>query len=225
VNLIQRFDRNLIGRDFVVGDIHGFLDELNQKMISINFNADTDRLFSVGDLVDRGPRSKDVLILLSKPWFYAIRGNHEQMAIGRARFPELYDDYTYTANGGGWFLVLPKGDQLKYADAFDKLPYVFEIDTPNGIVGIVHAQCKQDDWNVFKENIDFEDTVWGLQRYINTLHNIPNHINNIAYVICGHKTIHHPITSGNMLFIDTKHKSERFCFVEINNREGIKIHH
>jgi len=38
-----------------------------------------DQLFSVGDLVDRGPESHRVLEWLARPWFFAICGNHDFM--------------------------------------------------------------------------------------------------------------------------------------------------
>lgn len=58
---VQRFEANTAGRDFVVGDVHGMVEMLCKEMDSIRFNPAKDRLFSVGDLVDRGPQSKDAL--------------------------------------------------------------------------------------------------------------------------------------------------------------------
>jgi len=52
---IPRFALNTHRRDFAVGDIHGAFDALQRAMEAIGFDARKDRLFSVGDLVDRGP--------------------------------------------------------------------------------------------------------------------------------------------------------------------------
>ncbi len=68
---------NLQGRDFIVGDLHGHPDVLYQLMDQVGFDVDTDRLFSVGDLVDRGPNSAAALDLLDAPWFYPVLGNHD----------------------------------------------------------------------------------------------------------------------------------------------------
>ncbi|MBZ0074391.1 metallophosphoesterase [Bordetella hinzii] len=38
----------------------------------------------MGDLVDRGPESADVLKWLERPWFHAICGNHDLMTWRRA---------------------------------------------------------------------------------------------------------------------------------------------
>jgi len=53
----HQYDRNNEGRDFVIGDLHGCYDELKDKLLDVNFNEEVDRVFSVGDLVDRGPES------------------------------------------------------------------------------------------------------------------------------------------------------------------------
>jgi hypothetical protein len=50
---------NTAGRDFVCGDIHGCFDELDAALAKLQFDPAVDRLISVGDLVDRGPRSAD----------------------------------------------------------------------------------------------------------------------------------------------------------------------
>jgi serine/threonine protein phosphatase 1 len=41
------------GRDFVLGDLHGTTDLLRLLMEHVAFDPKKDRLFSVGDLIDR----------------------------------------------------------------------------------------------------------------------------------------------------------------------------
>ena len=79
MNYLKKFCANHEGRDFVCGDIHGQLRQLYQAMADVSFDPKVDRLFSVGDLVDRGAQSKDVFELLHESWFHAVRGNHETM--------------------------------------------------------------------------------------------------------------------------------------------------
>ena len=43
---------NRKGRDFIVGDLHGCVDALRYLLREIAFDPASDRLFSVGDLVD-----------------------------------------------------------------------------------------------------------------------------------------------------------------------------
>ena len=40
-----------------------------------------DYFISVGDNIDRGPESLNVLRLLNQPWFTSVKGNHEAMAL------------------------------------------------------------------------------------------------------------------------------------------------
>lgn len=72
-----RLPANPRGRDFIVGDLHGCLPQLDHCLAAVAFEPMHDRLFSVGDLVDRGPDSLGVLRLIEKPWFHYVLGNHD----------------------------------------------------------------------------------------------------------------------------------------------------
>lgn len=49
------------GRDFVVGDIHGHAALLDCLLDRVRFDPASDRLFALGDLIDRGPQSQLLL--------------------------------------------------------------------------------------------------------------------------------------------------------------------
>ena len=77
-------------RVYAVGDIHGRLDLLERLLCQIEAHAAEvprrNTLIFLGDYVDRGPRSKDVidrLMALRLPdWeIVFLRGNHEQMVL------------------------------------------------------------------------------------------------------------------------------------------------
>lgn len=68
---------NIVGKDFIVGDLHGNYDLLIDGLTKVNFDFSNDRLFCVGDLVDKGTQSVECLELLNKDWFYSVAGNHE----------------------------------------------------------------------------------------------------------------------------------------------------
>lgn len=142
---IKRLPLNTQGRDYVVGDIHGCFHLVHRELLRIGFNPKCDRLISVGDLVDRGPESCQVSDFLELPWVHAIRGNHEQIYI------DLYSDNAITRKGSvdyltqhqqdrGWWFALSEQDRLACVDAFNQLPLVIELETPDGPVGIVHAE-------------------------------------------------------------------------------------
>src|SRR3546814_9783902 len=127
---------NKAGRDFIVGDLHGCLDLLQVELDRLDFDRAKDRLFSVGDLIDRGPDSMGCLRLLREPWFFSVRGNHEDMLLDYAY--EVVMPYgirtlanIFFRNGGGWVEALDadarqelRGDILPRVVAF---PYVITV--------------------------------------------------------------------------------------------------
>ncbi len=100
----------------------------------MGFDPAIDRLFSVGDLVDRGPHSEAALEWLARPWFHAVQGNHEALAITRVRGGRL-DLEMYRAAGGSWFLDLPRKAQLRFVERFEQLPIAIEVESAAGLVG------------------------------------------------------------------------------------------
>ncbi len=78
---VQHYAANTEGRDFIIGDLHGCLTLLTSALDNMTFNPDKDRLFSVGDLVDRGPDNEACLDLLNEPWFFSVMGNHDAMLL------------------------------------------------------------------------------------------------------------------------------------------------
>ncbi|HHL6637043.1 TPA: metallophosphoesterase [Escherichia coli] len=61
---------------WAVGDIHGDYQLLQSRLHQLSFFPETDLLISVGDNIDRGPESLNVLRLLNQPWFTSVKGNH-----------------------------------------------------------------------------------------------------------------------------------------------------
>ena len=68
-----------MGRTIVVGDIHGCFDELIDLIALIKLKRN-DRLIAVGDLITKGPKSREVLDLFSSdPRFSSVVGNHDRI--------------------------------------------------------------------------------------------------------------------------------------------------
>jgi len=66
-----------MARTLVIGDIHGCYAELMSLLEKAQFDAD-DRVVAVGDLIVKGPGSKEVLDLFSRdPRFSSVIGNHD----------------------------------------------------------------------------------------------------------------------------------------------------
>ena len=208
----RRFERNESGRDYVVGDIHGCFGLLRGALNRANFNESRDRLFSVGDLVDRGPESERAVEWLAKPWFHAVRGNHEQMAVD-ADLGQI-DANLHVINGGLWFYSLLECERRETALAFAQLPLAIEVDTPNGTFGLVHAEVAGDNWNWLRERLIAADNgkpenwdhierfvLWGRDviRGRSDFHGVDG----IDRVYVGHTPVRDRQIIGNVHYIDT----------------------
>ncbi len=205
--MIQHFARNTTGRDLVVGDIHGYFTKLQQALDAAGFDpARGDRLFSVGDLVDRGPESAGVLDWLAQPWFHSVQGNHETMLIDFDR-GEMSAGH-YAQNGGAWFIGMDLCTRPQYVRAVEQLPLAIEVETAAGLVGIVHADCPLASWADFAEALrtgavtEHQVTYaqWSRRR-IDGRHK--EGIKGAAAVIVGHTPIEQCGCLGNVIYIDT----------------------
>lgn len=135
---VQHFESNTAGRDLVVGDIHGCLGRLRRVLQVCEFDPDRDRLFSVGDLVDRGPESVGVLALLSEPWFHATMGNHEWLLALYAGGELEAEDYA--SHGGRWAESLPKSQLDRLALQVLKLPFAIIVGAGTARFNVLHAE-------------------------------------------------------------------------------------
>ena len=109
----QYLPANLLGRDFIVADLHGSYAMLMDYLKAVNFDPARDRLILVGDLADRGPASFECLMLLLQPWVYAVVGNHESMLLTwlSARESNYYHPMSFIKNGGEWIFELSKAQR------------------------------------------------------------------------------------------------------------------
>lgn len=203
---VDRYERNPVGRDLIVGDIHGCFTKLQAALTAINFDPQFDRLFSVGDLVDRGAESDQVLGWLDKPWFHAVMGNHEQMCVGYAAGD--VDRGLYGANGGHWFIGMTEAERLPITDALAALPVAIELETATGLIGIVHAACDFGSWQAFRDALTGEradyvaaNAMWGRSRASYPGDFGP--VDGVRAVVVGHTPMPNWTTLDNVIFIDT----------------------
>mmetsp|Transcript_12607 Transcript_12607/g.20364 ORF Transcript_12607/g.20364 Transcript_12607/m.20364 type:complete len:284 (-) Transcript_12607:1453-2304(-) len=79
------------GRVVIVGDVHGCVEELRQLLDQVGFETGVDTAVFVGDLVCKGPNSKQVVELAREINALGVRGNHDHYVIEnmiKESFPE-----------------------------------------------------------------------------------------------------------------------------------------
>lgn len=176
------FAPNLVGRDFVVGDVHGQMAMLERLLRAVGFDARFDRLFCLGDLIDRGPDSERLLRTFhDRDGLYCIRGNHEELLLASRHNP-VYRR-VWERNGGDWADALPDDRLRELAAIVEQMPLVIELDLGDGRrIGLVHAEVPPGmDWDTVRkvqpgppEQVDDQDSnlesslLWGRRR-INAL--------------------------------------------------------
>ncbi|ARU05867.1 hypothetical protein CCO03_15345 [Comamonas serinivorans] len=192
------------GRDIAVGDIHGSFSQLRRALAMVHFSPEQgDRLFSVGDLVDRGPESDEVLNWLDKPWFHAVAGNHEFLALRRA-MGDPYEVVDHLRNGGRWLDVFRDDERERLVQLLQALPLAIEVDTPLGLVGLVHAECPVTDWETLRSTPlraqQLHTALWSVERMRK---NRGDEVANVRAVIHGHVVVSSLRILGNCYYIDT----------------------
>jgi serine/threonine protein phosphatase 1 len=212
----EHYGPNPLGRDYAVGDIHGHFSRLEATLDRARFDPSCDRLFSVGDLVDRGPESPRALEWLDLPWFHAVQGNHEVLTRQYVEGDPELNAKDYRSSGGAWFMDSPVAFQRRCAERLAQLPVALEIETAQGLVGLVHAHCPFSSWITLREYltgaipfaIELEDAFqWSRARL---KQRDESEVRDVRAVVVGHTPLRRPRRLGNVWHIDTAGWSEGY---------------
>ena len=210
-NKIITFNKNEFGTDYGLGDIHGGFDLVYESLKNVNFNENQDRLFCVGDLIDRGMFSTHIIDFLKLPFVHAIRGNHEDMLLDfYEKNPNETDKEFFNAgyhNGMSWFLENDIDKRAEILDILSELPLVIEINSERGLIGLVHADIPRNiHWEDFKTEIlngnekIIETALWGRARLLNEIiEDIPG----LGRLYVGHTVQNNVKKFGNVVALDT----------------------
>lgn len=149
--MIRTVPLNAQGRDFLVGDLHGCFTPLMHSLDRIKFDFTKDRLFSTGDLVDRGPESLDCLRLLKEPWFNACLGNHDEMliqSIAEGLYTRAVVRNAHSV-GAEWVYTLPLSEEEELTQTLFPLlldmPLVLRVQHPHLHFKVIHAEAVVND--------------------------------------------------------------------------------
>jgi serine/threonine protein phosphatase 1 len=188
-------------RIFAIGDIHGCYDRLKTLMGKIPIDCSRDTLVFIGDYIDRGPHSVEVvdyLIHLKKrvPEVIFLKGNHEDML---DKFLTGADRFTYLLNGGQQTLdsYLTKPVQSEFfpippdhMEFFKSLRLFYETEE----FIFVHAGLRP---RVPLKSQNTEDLLWIRNKFVSTKYDFGKR------VIFGHTPLKKPLVEPNKIGIDT----------------------
>ncbi|HZE71660.1 MAG TPA: metallophosphoesterase [Pyrinomonadaceae bacterium] len=117
-------------RTIVVGDIHGCYDELMELLEKVDV-GENDRVVSVGDLIAKGPKSKEVLeLFMTDARFSTVIGNHD-LALRRRWNGEDIELKPAQKEVHKYL----KAEKDAYATFFNRLPFMIDL----GSHLVVHA--------------------------------------------------------------------------------------
>lgn len=92
-----------MSRILAISDIHGCYEEFYQLLSDVRYDPNKDQLVLVGDYVDRGPRSKEVvefvMSLVREHGAIALKGNHDDMFIKHLLSDEAEHRERHLRNG------------------------------------------------------------------------------------------------------------------------------
>jgi len=190
-----------MGKIFAIGDIHGSYDRLQELMGKIPIDFARDTLVFIGDYIDRGPASVEVvdyLIDLKKrvPEIIFLKGNHEDML---EKYLDGSDRFTYLLNGGQNTLdsYLSRNLQSErypippdHMEFFKSLRLYYE--TEHYI--FVHAGLRP---RVPLASQQTEDLLWIRDKFIYSKYKFGK------TVVFGHTPLEKPLVEANKIGIDT----------------------
>jgi len=202
---VQKFKINSLGRDFVAGDIHGEFEVLEKALEQLNFDYEVDRLFCVGDLIDRGPQSARVAEFLYYKWFNSIAGNHEWM-LYNCHDDKKFSHSLWYPNGGGWWDGITQAARDNIVGSVQSMLYaLITVQTPAKQFGLVHAlSCPYYSWPEFCQKIGHDQVLqqWALWERDYQAYAYKT-VDGIDLIFCGHTPMNEVHRFSNFINIDT----------------------
>lgn len=152
-------------RKFVIGDVHGCFETLKALIDRIKPSKE-DLVVFTGDLIDRGPKSKQVVDYVRDNDWICVLGNHEQMCMDAlSSKTSIYNNTSYhdlwLKNGGDTTLKSFEKSIYDYFSWFLTLPLYYLDDDILVVHGDIHFPSME--WTLQKtleHNIENQELLW-----------------------------------------------------------------
>lgn len=192
---------------YIIGDVHGCYIQLLKLIDKIkeHSNSDTPDICFVGDLIDRGPQSREVVELV-KNNYHCVLGNHEDAMVEAMATEDPTNSVWYEYNGGDTTLKSYEDhpEQLQeHLDWFKTLPVYKEFpdvkihDTRSRHLVASHSSIARV-WDQRNEVDIKEHTIWNRDVQYGTLKSA-----NEIYNVFGHTPVKKPLLKPGYALIDT----------------------
>ena len=222
---VTAFTANADGRDFVVGDVHGCFRTLERARTELRFDPACDRLFGVGDLVNRGPHSVEAVAWLEQRCTAVALGNHDRAALG-------WFDAKRSGSGAtsdDWKAALDPSDYPRWRTALSQMPLALTVATPYGPVGVIHAEVPDPDWRRTVALLEtgseaaIDDALLGFEQYTPAIRRMKARpVDGLRALGSGHFVVEAVEAAANRWNLDTGAgfaDRNRLSLLEINARE------
>jgi len=216
-------------RHFVFGDVHGMYECVIRLLEQVNYDPANDMVYFVGDVIDRGPHSGQLVKAIIDNKWYCARGNHEQMLVNDNEWGSPWHMF----HGGKQTLhsIEIMSDEYDYQwlkEWCESLPIVLEVGNGTSMdVTIIHAEwpfhVSRDKLRLYlqeqsQEVIEEGPLMWGFEQ----IRNVRRHVNDpLLRMSCadregrqamhGHYSLKEPLFYNNSWWLD----GTRFGYVNM----------
>jgi len=237
-----RLQEDAYSRIIAIGDLHGHRAPLKELFHRIDLRS-SDFIVFIGDYVDRGPDSKDLVqelidLRFSHPNAAFLKGNHEDMLLGALGYSAIVSDLQTWMYNGGAATLLSYGvemgelgriqsiwDNGERSAALRKLLPPAHIDFFLGLELYVESEG----FFFCHAGLDPDQSIE--QGKNNTYHLLwmRDHLYAEApvwekTVVCGHTPIEYPLITPKLISIDTGlHYFGKLTAVEVRSREIFQV--
>lgn len=184
-------------RIFAVGDIHGCLDKLEGLMGILPVNLDQDAIIFLGDYINRGPASREVIDYLldlrnKTNHIVFLMGNHEKMFLD---YLDRVSPFLFILNGGQKTIdaYSKKGGVSLPPDHHDFFCSLRLIHETEDYI-FVHAGLRP--YLPLKDQ-KIEDILWIREAFFSSMYDFGKK------VVFAHTPFGEPLVMGNKIGIDT----------------------
>jgi serine/threonine protein phosphatase 1 len=191
-------------RVFVIGDLDGDLSVLKKALNNVNFDLQTDHLFCLGDVIDRGERSFDLFHYIEELGAHMVLGNHEHLMLESVISKDTKAQDIWTRNGGRWHSSIPENYLMEMCHKLLTKPLSILLKYQGHNIGLSHTLPQSWDWNNYPETKAevIESLLWN-RDVVKKRRLLKN--DGVTFSIHGHNSTQVPFWIRNSYHIDTNY--------------------